>query len=124
MTTSPAAGAGTADDEIAARISNALIVKNINVRALSDETGISYPTLRRSLKGGRSLTFLEFTKIAEVIGVPAATLLPDALTKDAAFPKRMGRPEEYGKLVVAIVENPMLNGGCIRLDAGQRFAPK
>jgi NAD(P)-dependent dehydrogenase (short-subunit alcohol dehydrogenase family) len=48
----------------------------------------------------------------------------DALTKDAAFPKRMGRPEEYGKLAVAIVENPMLNGGCIRLDAGQRFAPK
>jgi len=48
----------------------------------------------------------------------------DALTKDAAFPKRMGRPDEYGKLVVAIVENPMLNGGTIRLDAGQRFAPK
>lgn len=48
----------------------------------------------------------------------------DALTKDAAFPKRMGRPEEYGRLVVAIVETPMLNGGCIRLDAGQRFAPK
>jgi NAD(P)-dependent dehydrogenase (short-subunit alcohol dehydrogenase family) len=48
----------------------------------------------------------------------------DALTKDAAFPKRMGRPEEYGRLAVAIVENPMLNGGCIRLDAGQRFAPK
>jgi NAD(P)-dependent dehydrogenase (short-subunit alcohol dehydrogenase family) len=48
----------------------------------------------------------------------------EALTKDAAFPKRMGRPEEYGRLVVAIVENPMLNGGCIRLDGGQRFAPK
>jgi NAD(P)-dependent dehydrogenase (short-subunit alcohol dehydrogenase family) len=47
-----------------------------------------------------------------------------ALTKDAAFPKRMGRPEEYAKLVVAIVENPMLNGQCLRLDAGQRFAPK
>jgi NAD(P)-dependent dehydrogenase (short-subunit alcohol dehydrogenase family) len=46
------------------------------------------------------------------------------LTKDAAFPKRMGRPEEYGRLAVAIVENPMLNGSCIRLDAGQRFAPK
>ncbi|MET0901557.1 MAG: SDR family NAD(P)-dependent oxidoreductase [Mycobacterium sp.] len=47
-----------------------------------------------------------------------------ALTKDAAFPKRLGRPEEYGKLVTAIVENPMLNGQCLRLDAGQRFAPK
>jgi NAD(P)-dependent dehydrogenase (short-subunit alcohol dehydrogenase family) len=48
----------------------------------------------------------------------------EVLTKDAAFPKRMGRPEEYGRLVIAIVETPMLNGGCIRLDAGQRFAPR
>ncbi len=48
----------------------------------------------------------------------------ETLTKDAAFPKRMGRPEEYGKLAVAIVENQMLNGSCIRLDGGQRFAPK
>jgi NAD(P)-dependent dehydrogenase (short-subunit alcohol dehydrogenase family) len=47
-----------------------------------------------------------------------------ALTKDAAFPKRLGRPEEFAKLVAAIVDNPMLNGQCIRLDAGQRFAPK
>jgi NAD(P)-dependent dehydrogenase (short-subunit alcohol dehydrogenase family) len=47
-----------------------------------------------------------------------------ALTKDAAFPKRMGRPEEYGRLVVAIVETAMLNGSCIRLDGGQRFAPR
>jgi NAD(P)-dependent dehydrogenase (short-subunit alcohol dehydrogenase family) len=46
------------------------------------------------------------------------------LTRDAAFPKRMGRPEEYGRLAVAIVETPMLNGSTIRLDAGQRFAPK
>jgi len=48
----------------------------------------------------------------------------EVLTKDAAFPKRMGRPEEYARLAVAIVENPMLNGSTIRLDAGQRFAPK
>ncbi len=48
----------------------------------------------------------------------------ETLTKDAAFPKRMGRPEEYARLAVAIVENPMLNGSTIRLDAGQRFAPK
>ena len=46
------------------------------------------------------------------------------LTKDAAFPKRMGRPGEYARLVLAIVDNPMLNGSCIRLDGGQRFAPK
>ncbi len=46
------------------------------------------------------------------------------LVRDAAFPKRMGKPIEYAKLVAAIVDNPMLNGQCLRLDAGQRFAPK
>ena len=46
------------------------------------------------------------------------------LVADAAFPKRMGKPDEYARLAVAIVENPMLNGGTIRLDAGQRFAPR
>lgn len=46
------------------------------------------------------------------------------LTKDAAFPKRMGRPDEYAKFAVALIENPMLNGSTIRLDGGQRFAPK
>jgi NAD(P)-dependent dehydrogenase (short-subunit alcohol dehydrogenase family) len=48
----------------------------------------------------------------------------DVLTKDNAFPKRMGVPDEYARLAIAIIENPMLNGGTIRLDAGQRFGPK
>ena len=46
------------------------------------------------------------------------------LVRDAAFPRRMGRPAEYAKLALAIIDNPMLNGQCLRLDAGQRFAPK
>ena len=46
------------------------------------------------------------------------------LTRDAAFPKRMGKPEEYARLAQAIFETPMLNGGTIRLDGGQRFAPR
>jgi NAD(P)-dependent dehydrogenase (short-subunit alcohol dehydrogenase family) len=50
--------------------------------------------------------------------------MEDALTKDAAFPKRMGRPHEYARMAQAILENPMLNGSTIRLDGGQRFAPK
>jgi NAD(P)-dependent dehydrogenase (short-subunit alcohol dehydrogenase family) len=55
-------------------------------------------------------------------GIPQE--MADALTRDAAFPKRMGRPEEYAMLARAIFENPMLNGSTYRLDAGQRFAPK
>lgn len=55
-------------------------------------------------------------------GIPEEFAL--ALTKDAPFPRRMGRPDEYARLAVAIVENPMLNGSCIRLDGAQRFSPR
>jgi NAD(P)-dependent dehydrogenase (short-subunit alcohol dehydrogenase family) len=55
-------------------------------------------------------------------GIPKE--MEDGLTKDAAFPKRMGRPEEYALLARAIFENPMMNGSVVRLDGGQRFAPK
>jgi NAD(P)-dependent dehydrogenase (short-subunit alcohol dehydrogenase family) len=55
-------------------------------------------------------------------GIPQA--MADTLTRDAAFPKRMGRPEEYALLARSIFENPMMNGSTIRLDGGQRFAPK
>jgi NAD(P)-dependent dehydrogenase (short-subunit alcohol dehydrogenase family) len=47
-----------------------------------------------------------------------------ALTRDAAFPKRAGQPHEYAWLAEAIIRNPMLNGQTIRLDGGQRFAPR
>ncbi len=59
-----------------------------------------------------------------VLDLPTSKGAEAADAKDAAFPKRMGRPDEYARLAVAIVENPMLNGSTVRLDAGQRFAPK
>ncbi|GAA4663555.1 SDR family NAD(P)-dependent oxidoreductase [Gordonia humi] len=57
-----------------------------------------------------------------VAGLPEDAVGP--LVAGNAFPKRMGRPSEYAKLAAAIVENPMLNGQCLRLDAGMRFAPR
>ena len=48
----------------------------------------------------------------------------EKLTKDAAFPKRMGRPDEYARIAIAMIETPMVNGVTLRLDGGQRFAPK
>ena len=55
-------------------------------------------------------------------GVPEEFAL--ALTKDAAFPKKMGKPIHYAIQAIAIYENAMMNGGTVRVDAGQRFAPK
>jgi NAD(P)-dependent dehydrogenase (short-subunit alcohol dehydrogenase family) len=55
-------------------------------------------------------------------GTPAELITE--LTKDAAFPRRAGHPREYAWLAAAIIQNPMLNGQTIRLDGGQRFAPR
>ena len=46
------------------------------------------------------------------------------LVRDAAFPKRMGRPEEFATMAIACFECSMMNGSTLRVDAGQRFAPK
>jgi 3-hydroxyacyl-CoA dehydrogenase / 3-hydroxy-2-methylbutyryl-CoA dehydrogenase len=50
--------------------------------------------------------------------------LRDALAKIQVFPQRLGTPDEFAHLVQAIVENPMINGEVIRLDAGVRMPPK
>jgi NAD(P)-dependent dehydrogenase (short-subunit alcohol dehydrogenase family) len=55
-------------------------------------------------------------------GIPEEFAL--GLTKDAAFPKKMGRPVHYAIQAIAIYENAMMNGGTVRVDAGQRFGPK
>ena len=55
-------------------------------------------------------------------GIPEAGATQ--LTKDAAFPKRMGQPHEYATMAIAIYECAMMNGSTMRVDAGQRFAPR
>ncbi|SFK05026.1 SDR family NAD(P)-dependent oxidoreductase [Celeribacter neptunius] len=54
--------------------------------------------------------------------------LPDdvraEILKSVPYPSRMGDPDEYARLVQAIVENPMLNGTTIRLDAAARMPIK
>lgn len=78
----------SADVEIARRITNALIVRGIDKKALAQQVGLSYSTLRRSLdqdRGDRrSLSFRELGKIAEALDVQPFALLPDSLTKIAA----------------------------------------
>ena len=48
----------------------------------------------------------------------------DALAASIPFPSRLGRPEDYAKLVHQIVTNEMINGETIRLDGAIRMAPK
>jgi NAD(P)-dependent dehydrogenase (short-subunit alcohol dehydrogenase family) len=50
--------------------------------------------------------------------------IQDSLGAQVPFPSRLGKPEEFAKLVQTIVEIPMLNGETIRLDGAIRMQPK
>jgi NAD(P)-dependent dehydrogenase (short-subunit alcohol dehydrogenase family) len=50
--------------------------------------------------------------------------LKDSLANLSVFPKRLGTPHDFAHLVTSIVENEMLNGEVIRLDAAARMPPK
>jgi NAD(P)-dependent dehydrogenase (short-subunit alcohol dehydrogenase family) len=54
------------------------------------------------------------------------TLTPearDSLGRQPLFPQRLGRPEEFAAMVLAIAANKLLNGETIRLDAALRLPP-
>jgi NAD(P)-dependent dehydrogenase (short-subunit alcohol dehydrogenase family) len=55
-------------------------------------------------------------------GLPPA--VKEDLAKTVPFPKRLGKPVEFAKLAMHIIENTMINGCCIRLDGALRMPPK
>ncbi len=62
------------------------------------------------------------------MGTPLMQSAPEEmkakLVENIVFPRRMGEPEEFARLVESIVTNPYLNGENIRLDGALRFPPK
>lgn len=114
-----------------------VIIDTASIAAFEGQIGqVAYTAAKAGIAGmaltmARDLGSLGIRVVAiapSLFSTGITAMIPDefaaALTKDAAFPKRMGRPREYARLALAIIDNPMLNGGCIRLDGGQRFAPK
>jgi len=63
-----------------------------------------------------------------LFNTPMLEILPEAareaLGKMVPFPPRLGKPMEYARLAMHIIENPMLNGEVIRLDGAIRMAAK
>mmetsp|Transcript_20806 Transcript_20806/g.66977 ORF Transcript_20806/g.66977 Transcript_20806/m.66977 type:complete len:242 (+) Transcript_20806:55-780(+) len=58
---------------------------------------------------------------------PLLAGLPDHVQTELAshvpFPTRLGDPDEFANLALAIIDNPMLNGEVIRLDGALRMPP-
>ena len=86
--------------------------------------GMTLPIARDLAKSG-----IRCVTIAPgIFGTPMMFGMPqevqDSLAASIPFPSRLGRPEDYAKLVHSIVTNDMLNGETIRLDGAIRMAPK
>jgi len=86
--------------------------------------GMTLPIARDLARNGiRNMTIAP-----GIFGTPMLFSMPqetqDALAASVPVPSRLGRPEDYAKLVHQIVTNDMLNGEVIRLDGAIRMAPK
>lgn len=86
--------------------------------------GMTLPVARDLSKAG-----IRCVTIAPgIFGTPMIFGMPqevqDSLAASIPFPTRLGRPEDYAKLVHSIITNEMINGETIRLDGAIRMAPK
>ncbi|HYJ98182.1 MAG TPA: 3-hydroxyacyl-CoA dehydrogenase [Burkholderiaceae bacterium] len=86
--------------------------------------GMTLPIARDLARNGiRNMTIAP-----GIFGTPMLFGMPqevqDALAASVPFPSRLGKPEDYAKLVQQIVTNDMLNGEVIRLDGAIRMAPR
>ena len=114
-----------------------LIVNTASVAAFDGQIGqVAYAASKGAIVGmtlpaARDLAAVGIrvcTIAPGLFDTPLLATLPDAaraaLSKDVVYPGRLGRPEEYAKLVRAIVDIGYLNGEVIRLDGGIRMQPK
>jgi NAD(P)-dependent dehydrogenase (short-subunit alcohol dehydrogenase family) len=86
--------------------------------------GMTLPIARDLARNGiRNMTIAP-----GIFGTPMLFNMPkevqDALAASVPFPSRLGRPEDFAKLVHQIITNDMLNGEVIRLDGAIRMQPK
>ena len=57
-----------------------------------------------------------------MLGVPPKVL--EGLSASVPFPKRLGKPEEFGSLVLEMSRNMYFNGNAVRLDGALRMAAR
>ncbi len=63
-----------------------------------------------------------------IVDTPMMAGMPEnvraSLAAGVPFPHRLARPDEYARLVLAIIDNDYLNGETIRMDGALRMAPR
>jgi NAD(P)-dependent dehydrogenase (short-subunit alcohol dehydrogenase family) len=76
-----------------------------------------------AVAGVRVLTIAPGTFFTPAFGMPEEQAT-EHFGQGIPFPKRMGRPAEYGQLVESMIANDYLNGEVIRIDGAHRFGPR
>lgn len=86
--------------------------------------GMTLPIARDFMQEGIRINAIQ----PGIFATPLLAGLPEkaqeALAAAVPFPKRLGRPEEYAKLVLMMVETGYFNGESVRLDGAIRMPPK
>lgn len=114
-----------------------VVVNTASIAAYDGQIGqIAYA----ASKGGIVGLTLPAARDLATVGVRVCTIAPGlvdtpllaglpadaraALAAGIPFPRRLGRPEDFAELALAVVEHPYLNGEVIRMDAALRMAPR
>ena len=113
-----------------------VIVNVASIAAFDGQRGqIAYSASKAGIHGmclplARDLGALGIRVMTIAPGIMGTKMLYDfpedlqaRLIQDNIFPARAGDPGEFASLVCTIVENPLLNGETIRLDAAARLRP-
>ncbi|MEX6429085.1 MAG: SDR family NAD(P)-dependent oxidoreductase [Ferrimicrobium sp.] len=114
-----------------------LIVNTASIAAYDGQIGqIAYSASKGAIVGltlpaARDLSGSGIRVVTIAPGImdtPLLGTLPEdvrnALGSSVPFPKRLGLPSDFAKLVLAVLDNDYLNGEVIRLDGALRMAPR
>jgi NAD(P)-dependent dehydrogenase (short-subunit alcohol dehydrogenase family) len=86
--------------------------------------GMTLPIARDFMQEGIRINAIQ----PGIFATPLLAGLPEkaqeALAAAVPFPKRLGKPEEYAKLVLMMLETGYFNGESVRLDGAIRMPPK
>lgn len=109
----------------------------VNTASVAAEDGQMGQAAYSASKGGIVGMTLPIARDLSGEGIRINTILPgifetplmlgapdnvkEALAASVPFPKRFGRPEEYAKLALAMIENSYFNGEDVRLDGAIRM---
>ncbi|MFW2176519.1 MULTISPECIES: 3-hydroxyacyl-CoA dehydrogenase [unclassified Moraxella] len=123
-----------AKNEVEANEDKGIIINTASIAAFDGQVGQgSYSSSKAGVVGltlplARELARHQvriMTIAPGIFGTPMMASLPEnartSLEQAVPFPKRLGHPEEFAKLVAHIIENSYMNGEVIRLDGAIRM---